>query len=83
MKFEIGQHQNKAQLLIIWNFYDANKQFNNDNKNDDLLQTHGPYRRHSKQRMSTKMVSHDSLQNSCLHMITRIGEKNLNHPTVG
>ena len=45
------------------------------NNNNDLLRTHGPYRRHSKQRMSAKMVSYNSLQNRCLHMITQIGEE--------
>jgi len=47
---------------------------NNNYNNNDLLQTHGPYRRHSKQPTSKNMVGHKSLQNRCLHMITRIKE---------
>jgi len=51
-------------LVVAYGFMESleNRQWTNSGNqaffqgvnNSDLLQTHGPYRRHSKQRMSTK-----------------------------
>jgi len=45
--------QKMASVCPIYGNFLA-KKFKNGNNNDDLLQTHRPYRRHSKQRMSTE-----------------------------